>query len=134
MFWKTCFELNLLLFIFHFRIHWNTLMKILYLNSSKCFLSQNQQVRIDFHHYRWYKPLAKHIRPFLKQTLKWKDVSAWTINRTFLWYFDNKDDLNNKGHPAGLLLFQRFSKMFLASSVDWSFQWFCDLCYLKQLF
>ena len=42
-------------------------MKILYLKGYKWLLSQNQQVRNEFFGYRWYKPLAKHIKPFLKK-------------------------------------------------------------------
>ena len=35
-------------------------------------------MRIDFLCYRPYERLDKHIKPFLK-TLKWKEVSAWTM-------------------------------------------------------
>ena len=41
-------------------------MKNLYLRSYKWLLSQNQRVRIDFLGYIRYEPLAKHIKPILK--------------------------------------------------------------------
>ena len=53
-------------------------MKILYLKGYKWLLSQNQRVRNDFFGNRQYWALAKHIKPFLKKTLKRKDVSAHT--------------------------------------------------------
>ena len=43
-------------------------------------LSQAQLVRNDPFGYRWYKALAKHIEPFFKKTLKWKDISSQTIS------------------------------------------------------
>ena len=61
-----------------FRIHWNTLIKILYLKGYRWLFSQNQRVRIGLLDYRRYDALAKHVKPFLKKTLKWKDVSAPT--------------------------------------------------------
>ena len=53
-------------------------MEILYLKDYNCLLSQNQLVRNDFFGYRRHEALAKHIKPFLKKTLKRKDVSAPT--------------------------------------------------------
>ena len=41
-------------------------MKILYLNSYKWLLSQNQRIRNDFFGNRRYKALAKYIKPFLE--------------------------------------------------------------------
>ena len=64
----------------YFKIHWNTSMKILYLKGCKWLLSQNQQVRNDFFGYRWYETLARHIKPFLKKALKWKDISVQTMS------------------------------------------------------
>ena len=61
-----------------FRIHRNTLIKILYLKGYRWLFSQNQWVRIGLLDYRRYEALAKHVKPFLKKTLKWKDVSAPT--------------------------------------------------------
>ena len=55
-------------------------MKILYLNCCKWLLFQNQQVRNDTFGYKRYEALVKYIKPFLKKTLKWKDVSARTIS------------------------------------------------------
>ena len=48
-------------------MHWNALMKILYLKGSKWLLSQNQRVRNDFLGYRWYKALAEYIKSFFKK-------------------------------------------------------------------
>ena len=48
-------------------LHWNTLMKILYLKGYKWLLSQNQEVRIVFIGYRQYEALAKQYKPFLKK-------------------------------------------------------------------
>ena len=55
-------------------------MKILHLKGYNWLLSQNQRVRNDFFGYRRYEALAKHISPFLKKTLKWKDISGWTAS------------------------------------------------------
>ena len=45
-------------------------MKNLYLKGCKWFLFQSQQVRNYFFGYKWYDPVAKHNKPFLKkQTL-----------------------------------------------------------------
>ena len=57
-----------------FRIHWNTLMKILYLKGYKWLLSQNQRVRIDFLGNRPYEALIKHIKSFLKKQSKTMSV------------------------------------------------------------
>ena len=42
-------------------------MKIMFLMTYKCLLSQKQRVRNDFFGYRWYKALATYIKPFLKK-------------------------------------------------------------------
>ena len=64
----------------NFKINWNTLMKILYLKGYKWLLSpQKKRVRIDFFGSIRYQALARHIKPFKKKELKWKDVSAQTI-------------------------------------------------------
>ena len=55
-------------------------MKILHLKGYNWLLSQNQRVRNDFFGYRRYEALAKHISPFFKKTLKWKDISGWTAS------------------------------------------------------
>ena len=47
-----------------FRIHWNILMKLLYLKGYRWLLSQNQQVRIYFFGYRQYEALTKHMKLF----------------------------------------------------------------------
>ena len=63
-----------------FKIYWNTLMKMLYLEGCKWLLSQNQGVRNYYFGYSKYEALAKHIKS-LKKTLKWMDVSVLTIKR-----------------------------------------------------
>ena len=61
--------------------HW-----MLHLKGYKWLLSQNQRVRNDFFGYRWYWTLAKHIKPFLRKTLNWKNVIALTL-AFFMKYF-----------------------------------------------
>ena len=51
---------------------------MLYLKGCKWLLSQKQWIRNNIFGHRWYKALAKHIKPFEMKTLKWKDVSART--------------------------------------------------------
>ena len=60
-------------------------MKILHLKGCKWLLPQNQRVRINFLGYIGYEALAKHIKRFVKKTLKWKDVSAPTISNFLLF-------------------------------------------------
>ena len=55
------------MFFIDFRITWNILMKILYLNGYKWLLSQNQRLRINFLGYRRYQALAKHMKPVFKK-------------------------------------------------------------------
>ena len=62
-----------------FKINWNTLVKILYLKGYKWLLSQKKRVRIDFFGYIRCEALARHIKPFKRNKLKWKHVSAPTI-------------------------------------------------------
>ena len=50
-----------------FRIHWNTLMKILYMKGYKWLLSQNQRLRNETFGYRRYEALVKHIKSFFKK-------------------------------------------------------------------
>ena len=45
-------------------------MKILHLKGCKWLLPQNQRVRINFLGYIGYEALAKHIKRFVKKTLK----------------------------------------------------------------
>ena len=54
-------------------------MKTLHLKPYKWLLTKSQWVRINFLGYIQNEALAKHIKPFLKKTLKWKDVSARII-------------------------------------------------------
>ena len=63
----------------NFKIDWNTLVKILYLKGYKWLLSQKKRVRIDFFGYIRCEALARHIKPFKRKKLKWKDVSVPTI-------------------------------------------------------
>ena len=53
-------------------------MKSLYLKGLKRLLFQNQQVRNYFFRFRRYEALAKPIKTFLKQPIKFQDVGART--------------------------------------------------------
>ena len=94
---QKCFESKI--FFFDFRIHWNTLMKILYLKGCKWLLSQNQWVRNDFFGYRWYEAVAKHIKLFItniklqrRQCLDYNVLFCsavgskhWWVNKNEFW-------------------------------------------------
>ena len=81
------------------KIHWNTLLKILYLKGYKWLLSQKQLVRIDFLCYKRSKALAMHIKPFLKQDFSERmSVTGLLLIKVFISFLFKKSYLHLSYH------------------------------------